>query len=82
MIDYKRIEFLEECAKLDGTEWGEAMLSLIDLRRSSHGVLGDKLMDAMEEELLAQIEWAEENCTIVERTEMREIIVRDLEVAH
>lgn len=80
MIDYKRIEFLAECAELDGTEWGEAMTCLVALYRNAHGVLGDELTAAMEDELLQQIEWAEEHCTIVEHVETREVRFRELEV--
>lgn len=78
MIDRKRIEFLATCADLDGTEWGEAMSCLVNLYAHAGGVLGDVLVTAMEEELLAQIEWAEENCEIVTHTETREIHVQEL----
>lgn len=80
MIDHKRIEFLTECAELDGTEWGEAMTCLVALYRNAHGVLGDELTAAMESELLLQIEWAEEHCTIVNRVETHEIHFKELEV--
>lgn len=80
MIDHKRIEFLADCAELDGTEWGEAMTCLVALYRNAHGVLGDDLAAAMEDELLMQIEWAEEHCTIVDRVETREVRFKELEV--
>ena len=80
MIDHKRIEFLADCAELDGTEWGEAIGCLVDLYRNTHGVLGDDLVIAVEDELLLQIEWAEAHCTIVEHVELREVRFKELEV--
>lgn len=79
MIEHKRIEFLRECADLSNDEWGESVSGLIaayDLCKYS----SDEFKAALEAELLGELEWAEESCKIVTRTETREVTFRELEV--
>lgn len=79
-IDYKRIAFLEKCAELSNDSWGEMLAGLLAARRLNHGLVSKEFEEALEAEILSQLEWAEENCTIVTRTETREITFQELEV--
>lgn len=78
-IEYKRLEFLRKCAELDGTEWGEVVFNLLQLYEGNHGLISPKLDAALEEEVLGQLEWAEESCRIVTKTETREVTFEELE---
>lgn len=79
-ISYKRREFLRKCAELDGTEWGEVVLDLLRLYENNHGLISPELDSLLETEVMGQIEWAEENCKIVTKTETREVTFEELEV--
>lgn len=79
MIDHKRIEFLTECVGLSNDEWGETTSALLDAY-SNCKYVSDQFRALLEEELLGQLEWAEEHCRIVTRTETREVTFKELEV--
>ena len=49
MISHKTIQELEDYAELDGTEWGEGVLSLIDFSISVH-YLGNKALEKLVEQ--------------------------------
>lgn len=80
MIDYKRIEFLKDCVSLGNDSWTDMVERLISLYQGNHGLISRELAIELEKELLGQIEWAEEHCKIVTRTETREVTFRELEV--
>ena len=81
MIDSKRLEFLNECAELSNDIWGETVLGLLDAAHSCRHA-SREFLAALENEILGELEWAEENCRIVERKETRtqEVTYKELEV--
>lgn len=80
MIDHERLDFLQKCCVLDESEWGEGVFSLIEAYKSCQSVSSTEFISALETELLGQLEWAEQHCRIVTRTETREITFEELEV--
>lgn len=80
MIDHKRIEFLEKCVELSNDSWSEMVEGLLAAHYRNHGLVSDEFKQALEAELLGQIEWVEENCRIVPKTENRTVTFYELEV--
>ena len=79
MIDAKRLEFLRECCDLSNDEWGETIRGLLSAYDNCV-YTSDEFKSALEKELEAELIWAECSCTIVERTETREVTYRELEI--
>lgn len=79
MIDHNRIEFLRECASLSNDEWGENVSGLLAAYDQCK-YASDEFRSALETEILSELEWAEESCKIVTKTETREVTYRELEV--
>lgn len=77
-IDYKRLEFLEKCVNLSNDSWGEMVSGLLRAKYSSHGMYSLEFEKPLEEELLGQLESAEQNCKIITKTETREITYEEL----
>lgn len=79
MIDYKRLGFLRECAGLSNDEWGETVLALLDAYDNCKYV-SDRFRTLLEEEIEAELVWAESSCRIVERTETHTVTYKELEI--
>ena len=79
MIDPKRLEFLRECCDLSNDEWGETIRGLL-YAYDNCVYTSDEFKTALEKELETELIWAECSCTIVERTETREVTYRELEI--
>ena len=79
MIDPNRLEFLRECCDLSNDEWGETIRGLL-YAYDNCVYTSDEFKTALEKELEAELIWAECSCTIVERTETREVTYRELVV--
>jgi hypothetical protein len=80
MIDYKRVEFLEKCAELSNDSWGEMLTGLLSAYYRHHSLTSTEFLAALEKEIIEHIEWAEENCKIVPKTEKRTVTFYELEV--
>jgi hypothetical protein len=69
MIEQKTIDELFSYADLDGTEWGGAMINLINLYRTGGSVLNFELLQKIEDEMRSQLAAIKGQCIIVEETE-------------
>lgn len=72
MIDRKRIEWIEKITMLMNDSWSETVEALLDAHHNCRHC-DARLVSMIEQELLGEIEWAEENLKIVKATELREI---------
>jgi hypothetical protein len=61
-----KIEFLEECAEIEGSELGEGLLSLIEVYRYRY-VFSDEFSMAIEMEIDSMYEYMSSNFKIVEQ---------------
>jgi hypothetical protein len=64
-MENKQLTTLEQYAELDNTEWGEAMLLLSQLKQYS-AYLSPVFDLAVEAEYNENLQYARENCVIVE----------------
>ena len=79
MINYKRLEFLRECANLSNDEWGDTVLALLDAYDNCKYV-SDEFRIVLEKEVEAELIWAEASCKIIERTETHTVTFKELEI--
>lgn len=75
---YQLLEELEEYIQLESTEIGEACAALRNVANSME-YLSKEFQEAVDKELLEQLNMFKEQCTITERTETRTFTVRELE---
>lgn len=75
---YDVMNSLREYAELDGSEWGE-MLMLCEQLWKYRFIMSDGLVQALEQEMRDQLEYAEEELEIVEETETYTHTIRRLQ---
>ena len=65
---YEKLEYLEQLAEYEGTEWSETVNALAQLYHS-RAQISKELAAALDQEIRDQFKWAEENLKLVEKTE-------------
>lgn len=76
MINYKEIERLEEYVKYTNDELGELCSAMLNLNGRSG--MSKELEKLLEEEILANLKWFDENMEFVETTETYTKTYREL----
>lgn len=70
---------LEEYAKLDDSEWGEAMMALCQLGSGRIVMLSEEFYDAVAKEIADNLEYVREHTEIVEEDETITRKIKQLE---
>jgi len=79
MTLYEKLTELMDFAELDGTEWGEMLLS-VNALYSCRSIISEELAIALDNEISSQHEWAVNNLEIVEETETITRTTKRLEI--
>ena len=74
----RQLDELMKYAKLDGTEWGEAMMAMYKLY-SYRAMLSEDIIAALEKEINDHHRETLAHCQIVQREEISTTIVQELE---